>query len=97
MNLNMLTEKAQEAVVAASRLASTLSHAQVDPEHDLRRRVERERRGWPATGRGGLAGGRDQAGGHERVDTPGDGGPGLAGEGRQLGAGPVDVMPYLVG
>ncbi len=35
MNLNTLTEKAQEAVVAASRLASTLSHAQVDPEHVL--------------------------------------------------------------
>jgi ATP-dependent Clp protease ATP-binding subunit ClpB len=35
MNLNTFTEKAQEAVVAAPRLAGTLSHAQVEPEHLL--------------------------------------------------------------
>ena len=35
MNLNTFTEKAQEAIVAASRLAASLSHAQVEPEHLL--------------------------------------------------------------
>jgi len=35
MNLNTFTEKAQEALVAASRLAASLSHAQVEPEHLL--------------------------------------------------------------
>ena len=33
MNLNKFTEKAQEAVLAAPPLASELSHAQVEPEH----------------------------------------------------------------
>ena len=36
MNLNKLTEKAQEAVVAAQRLAESRQHTQVEPEH-LRR------------------------------------------------------------
>jgi ATP-dependent Clp protease ATP-binding subunit ClpB len=35
MNLNQFTEKAQEALVAASRMAASLSHAQVEPEHVL--------------------------------------------------------------
>jgi ATP-dependent Clp protease ATP-binding subunit ClpB len=35
MNLNRLTEKAQEAVVAAQQLATRLNHAQIDPEHLL--------------------------------------------------------------
>ena len=35
MNLNTFTEKAQEAIVAAPRLATSLSHAQVEPEHLL--------------------------------------------------------------
>jgi ATP-dependent Clp protease ATP-binding subunit ClpB len=35
MNLNQFTEKAQEALVAASRLAASSSHAQVEPEHLL--------------------------------------------------------------
>ncbi len=35
MNLNKFTEKAQEAVVASQRLADSLNHAQIDPEHLL--------------------------------------------------------------
>jgi ATP-dependent Clp protease ATP-binding subunit ClpB len=35
MNLNKLTEKAQEAVVAAQRLAESRQHTQVEPEHLL--------------------------------------------------------------
>ncbi|MGI8671664.1 MAG: Clp protease N-terminal domain-containing protein, partial [Luteitalea sp.] len=35
MNLNRLTEKAQEAVVAAQQLATRLHHPQIDPEHLL--------------------------------------------------------------
>ncbi len=35
MNLNSFTEKAQEAIVAAPRLATSLSHAQIEPEHLL--------------------------------------------------------------
>ncbi len=35
MNLNKLTEKAQEAVVGAQSLASELNHAQIEPEHLL--------------------------------------------------------------
>ena len=35
MNLNRLTEKAQEAVVAAQQLAVRLNHSQIDPEHLL--------------------------------------------------------------
>ncbi|HUU34546.1 MAG TPA: Clp protease N-terminal domain-containing protein, partial [Vicinamibacterales bacterium] len=35
MNLNVFTEKAQEAIVATPRLAATLSHAQAEPEHLL--------------------------------------------------------------
>ncbi len=35
MNLNRLTEKAQEAVVAAQQLAARLHHSQIDPEHLL--------------------------------------------------------------
>ncbi len=35
MNLNRLTEKAQEAVLAAQQLATRLNHAQIDPEHLL--------------------------------------------------------------
>ena len=35
MNLNKLTEKAQESVLAAQKLAETLGHAQIEPEHLL--------------------------------------------------------------
>ena len=35
MNLNTFTEKAQEAIIAAPKLAASLSHAQVEPEHLL--------------------------------------------------------------
>ena len=35
MNLNLFTEKAQEAVVASPQLAAEYHHAQVDPEHLL--------------------------------------------------------------
>jgi ATP-dependent Clp protease ATP-binding subunit ClpB len=35
MNLNKFTEKAQEAVIAASQLAAEMNHAQVEPEHLL--------------------------------------------------------------
>ena len=35
MNINRFTEKAQEALVGAQRLAGQLNHAQVDPEHLL--------------------------------------------------------------
>jgi ATP-dependent Clp protease ATP-binding subunit ClpB len=42
MNLNKFTEKAQEAVIAASQLASEMSHAQVEPEHLLVTLVEQQ-------------------------------------------------------
>ena len=35
MNLNKLTEKAQEAVVAAQDLARDMNHTQIDVEHLL--------------------------------------------------------------
>jgi ATP-dependent Clp protease ATP-binding subunit ClpB len=35
MNLNKLTEKAQESVLGAQKLAETLGHAQIEPEHLL--------------------------------------------------------------
>ena len=35
MDLNTLTEKAQEAVVSAQKLATSLNHAEVTPEHLL--------------------------------------------------------------
>ena len=35
MDLNRLTEKAQQAVVAAQTLATTRNHAEVTPEHLL--------------------------------------------------------------
>ncbi|OFW18218.1 MAG: ATP-dependent chaperone ClpB [Acidobacteria bacterium RIFCSPLOWO2_02_FULL_65_29] len=40
MNINKYTEKAQEAVIGAQRLAEQLSHAQVEPEHLLVSLVE---------------------------------------------------------
>jgi ATP-dependent Clp protease ATP-binding subunit ClpB len=40
MNLNKYTEKAQEAVLTAQRLAGEMSHAQIDPEHVLVALVE---------------------------------------------------------
>jgi ATP-dependent Clp protease ATP-binding subunit ClpB len=40
MDLNTLTEKAQEAIAAAQKLASTLNHAEVTPEHLLIALVE---------------------------------------------------------
>ena len=35
MNINKYTEKAQEAVLSAQRLAEQMSHAQIEPEHLL--------------------------------------------------------------
>ena len=40
MNFNKYTEKAQEAVAAAQRLAEQSNHAQVEPEHLLVALVE---------------------------------------------------------
>src|SRR5688500_11376939 len=40
MNLNKYTEKAQEAVLAAQRIAEQSNHAQIDPEHLLLALVE---------------------------------------------------------
>src|SRR5438105_15666604 len=40
MNINKYTEKAQEAILTAQRLAETMSHAQVEPEHLLVALVE---------------------------------------------------------
>jgi ATP-dependent Clp protease ATP-binding subunit ClpB len=40
MNLNKYTEKAQEAVLAAQRLAEQMSHPQIEPEHVLLALVE---------------------------------------------------------
>src|SRR5947207_63919 len=40
MNINKLTEKAQEAVLAAQTLAEQMSHAQIEPEHLLLTLVE---------------------------------------------------------
>src|SRR3990167_553829 len=40
MNLNKYTEKAQEAILAAQRLAEQTNHAQIDPEHLLLALVE---------------------------------------------------------
>ena len=42
MNLNKLTEKAQEAVVAAQSLAESRQHTQVEPEHLLAALVVQE-------------------------------------------------------
>src|SRR5918996_952033 len=35
MDINKYTEKAQEAILSAQRLAEQMSHAQIDPEHVL--------------------------------------------------------------
>src|SRR4029450_11253615 len=40
MNLNKHSEKAQEAILAAQRLAEQSNHAQIDPEHLLLALVE---------------------------------------------------------
>jgi len=40
MNLNKYTEKAQEAVLASQKLAESLNHAQMEPEHVLTSLVE---------------------------------------------------------
>jgi ATP-dependent Clp protease ATP-binding subunit ClpB len=40
MNLNQYTEKAQEAILTAQRLATEASHAQIEPEHVLVALVE---------------------------------------------------------
>ncbi|HEV8393785.1 MAG TPA: ATP-dependent chaperone ClpB [Vicinamibacterales bacterium] len=42
MNMNQLTEKAQEAVIAAQSLAGELSHAEITPEHLLVTLVEQQ-------------------------------------------------------
>src|SRR5438105_1432087 len=42
MNLNKLTEKAQEAVVEAQRIAETRQHTQVEPEHLLAALVDQD-------------------------------------------------------
>jgi ATP-dependent Clp protease ATP-binding subunit ClpB len=40
MDINKYTEKAQEAILTAQRLAEQMSHAQIDPEHVLTALVE---------------------------------------------------------
>jgi ATP-dependent Clp protease ATP-binding subunit ClpB len=40
MNLNKYTEKAQEAVIAAQKIAGDMNHAQIEPEHLLLTLVE---------------------------------------------------------
>ena len=42
MNMNKLTEKAQEAIVAAQRLAEERHHTQLEPEHLLYALVTQE-------------------------------------------------------
>ncbi|MER3419770.1 MAG: hypothetical protein C4290_04235, partial [Chloroflexota bacterium] len=42
MNVNKLTEKAREAVLAAQELAEGLQHSQVEPEHLLVTLLEQE-------------------------------------------------------
>src|SRR5207237_2777626 len=42
MNLNKLTEKAQEAVVEAQRLAESRQHTQIEPEHLLSALLQQE-------------------------------------------------------
>jgi ATP-dependent Clp protease ATP-binding subunit ClpB len=42
MNVNKLTEKAREAVLAAQELAESLQHSQVEPEHLLVTLLEQE-------------------------------------------------------
>ena len=42
MNLNKYTEKAQEAVLTAQRLAEQMSHVQIEPEHLLAALVEQK-------------------------------------------------------
>src|SRR5687767_3502215 len=42
MNLNKLTEKAQEAIAAAQRLAENRRNTQLEPEHLLKALVEQE-------------------------------------------------------
>jgi ATP-dependent Clp protease ATP-binding subunit ClpB len=42
MNMNKLTEKAQEAIVAAQRLAEERHHTQLEPEHLLHALVDQE-------------------------------------------------------
>ena len=42
MNMNKLTEKAQEAIVAAQRLAEERHHTQLEPEHLLHALVAQE-------------------------------------------------------
>jgi len=42
MNMNKLTEKAQEAIVAAQRLAEDRHHTQLEPEHLLYALVAQE-------------------------------------------------------
>ncbi len=40
MDINKYTEKAQEAILGAQRLAEQMSHAQIEPEHVLTALVE---------------------------------------------------------
>src|SRR3954447_10845281 len=42
MNINKYTEKAQEAIIGAQRLAEQSSHSQVEPEHLLLTLVEQK-------------------------------------------------------
>ena len=54
MNMNKLTEKAQEAIVAAQRLAEERHHTQLEPEHLLYALVDsggRRRAGHPRASR----------------------------------------------
>jgi len=42
MNMNQLTEKAQEAVIAAQTLAGEMTHAEITPEHLLVTLIEQQ-------------------------------------------------------
>src|SRR4029450_4367267 len=48
MNLNKFTEKAQEAVLGAQKLAESMGHAQIEPEHLLISLLEQPAGGPPA-------------------------------------------------
>jgi hypothetical protein len=81
------SEIGRSALVSARILDARSVTASRAWEHDAGGGVEGEGRGGSAAGGGGLAGRGDQAGGHQGVDTLGDGGPGLTGEGGEVGAG----------
>ena len=66
--------------------------ADVDADHDLGRRVEREQRGRASAGRARAPERRHQLEAHQYVDPGGDGGPRQAGGVRELGARPRSAV-----